>query len=467
VLALLTGPAGLGLLGVLTAISGAGTTLAALGTDSSATRRIALARDTPGEMRRLRLVLAGIAVVHGLVVLAALWLLRSPISAWTLASPDFALEIGLTGAAVALSLAAGLQIAQLQGHGRVRDIARINIVSSIIGTVVGLAAVLVCGLPGLIVLVVAQPAVGAVLAARQTARLGAVAGPWPGLAALGGVWLALVREGAPLMLSYLVLALVPLAIRAIVIGELGMAAGGHFHAAWTMSALYVGFLLSAMSADYFPRLSGLVHDPRAANHLINDQIELGLAIGGVAILVVLALAPVLVPLLYSKAFQPAVEIVEWQALGNLLKIAGWPIAFLSMARGRSLQFLAIELAWSGVLLAAVWFGLPQLGLVVTGLAFAVAAAVFLMLQSAVAAVTFGFIWRRGAFQRLIAFAGAAIATRAAAHHSAVLQAIVGLGFAATLGVASVRLVMAKAGGSGPLMQRCRRAFASVGWPLPA
>jgi O-antigen/teichoic acid export membrane protein len=467
-LALMLGPAGLGLLGVLAGLASAGTTLAALGSDTSGTRRIALDRNDAAALARVRRVLALIAVVHGLLAAAVFWWLREPIATWALGSSAYADEVATVGIAVALSLTAGLQIAQLQGLARVGDIARINILASLGSTLVGLLAVWQWGMGGIIVLVLAQPAVAALLATHRMATTGGIgSGQFrDGLRVVIQDWGSAVAQGAPYMLSFLMLTLVPLAIRALLVRDLGFEAAGHFHAAWTMSVIYIGFLLNAMSADYFPRLTALVSDPKAASTLVNDQMQLGLAFGGVALLVILAGAPILVPLLYSSAFAPAVEIVELQAFGNLMKIAGWPIAFLAMARGRSMQFLLVELAWSSLLLGLVWIWLPHLGLTATGAAFAVACAAFLLMQTIAAYATYGFVLERRTLQMLASFAAASSVTLFAARHSMALQLVTGCGFAVLLGLTSVRAILARIEGDGRLVAKARSAFAAVGWPMP-
>ncbi|MGE0701507.1 MAG: oligosaccharide flippase family protein, partial [Hyphomicrobiaceae bacterium] len=290
-LALLVGPAGVGLLGVLAGVAGVGTTLSALGADTSGTRRIALDRGDADRLARVRRTLLLVALVHGIACAALFWLLRVPLARLVLGSEEHAFDVGLVGLAVALSLVAGLQIAQLQGLGRVRDIARVNVLASLTGSALGLAAVAMWGKAGLVLLVVAQPAVAAVLASRAAAVPHTL--PRPAIGWRGAVadWREMVGAGVPYMLSFLVLAVVPLAIRALVIHDLGIEAAGHFHAAWTMAVTYVGFLLNAMSADYFPRLTAIARDREAAAALIDDQIQLGLAIGGVALLAMLAGAP--------------------------------------------------------------------------------------------------------------------------------------------------------------------------------
>lgn len=465
-LALLVGPAGVGLLGTLAGIASVGTTLAALGSDTSATRQLALAKDDTGAVARLRTALLGIAVLHGLVSLIAFYAGRTQISQLVFGSEAYAFEVGLLGIAVALSLAAGLQIAQLQGLGRVGDIARVSIASSVLGTVLGLLAVWHWGLGGLVPLVLAQPALAALFAYWYASKLFGTRPAHVRGKDFAADWGTIVSLGAAFMLSYVMLSLVPLAIRAIVIRELGLEAAGHFHASWTMSVIYAGFLLNAMSADYFPRLTALVSDKRSAISLINDQAQLGLAIGGMIMIVMLAGAPLFVPLLYSREFTPAVEIFEWQALGNLMKIAGWPVAFLSMARGRSVQFFLIEFAWSALLIVLVWFGLPHLGLAATGIAFTIACVVFLVLQTAVAYVTYGFIWERSAVLMMLAFALAGVLTLLAAQHSITLQLLVGGSFSLILGLSSLRFVCAKMGDQGRYAALAQRGFSRIGWPLP-
>ncbi len=464
VLALLVGPAGIGLLGVFAGIASAGTTLTALGSDTSGTRQLALDKEDPEARARVRRALAAIAIVHGAIAILTFYLLRTEIARWAFGSTDYAWEVGLLGIVVACSMVAGLQIAQLQGLGRVNDIARVNILSAILGTAFGLAAVWLWGLAGLILLVLAQPALAAILATAFAANLpnrGTGRLSWHHLAA---DWRRIVRQGSPYMLSFLVLALVPLVIRAIVVHDLGIEAAGHFHAAWTMSVIYIGFLLNAMSADYFPRLTAIVGDRPAAIRLVNDQAQLGMAIGGVALVGMLALAPLLVPLLYSRAFTPAIEIVEWQAFGNLMKLAGWPVAFLAMARGRSSQFLLIELVWSAALLGLVVFGLPHFGLVATGMAFAIACAMFLVLQTVVAYWTYGFIWRRGTVLMLLAFLASGSITMLAARHSVLWQAIVGSVCAVALGLGSLHFIVTRIEGGGRLADFARKWSARIRIP---
>lgn len=465
ILALLIGPSGMGLLGALAGIASVGTILAASGSDTAGTRQLALGRNDPERIGSLRLSLLLIAAVHGLAAMGAIYLMREEIAQWVFGDAAYAATVGWLGFGVLLSLLAGLQITQLQGLGRVGDVARVTILASMAGSIAGVAAVCIFGIEALILVVLAQPAASVAAAAWFTSRLPGVALDRQSFAEAGSLWRGLVTHGTPYMLSFLMLTAVPLIIRALVIQTDGLPAAGHFHASWTISLLYIGFLMSAMSADFFPRLTGVAEDRVAANSLINQQTQLCLSIGGPIILVMLAGAPWFVPLLYSSAFAPAVPLLEWQSIGNILKIAAWPLTFLAMARGRPLQYLLIEALWSCVFLALAWHTFAG-DLVVIGQAFTAAAAVYILSLTLVNRLSSGFRWEPLTLLLLAATIAGAVATLAAAQHSPYLQAGIGTMTALGLGLAGIRLLLRKLGtGGGRRVDQARALFARAGWPV--
>jgi O-antigen/teichoic acid export membrane protein len=74
-----------------------------------------------------------------------------------------------------------------------------------------------------------------------------------------------------------------------------------------------------------------------------------------------------VPLLTSSAFMPSVRVLEWQLVGDVLKLSSWVMAFVVLARAGSAWLLLTELV-AGVasLVANLWaiqvFALPGVGI---------------------------------------------------------------------------------------------------------
>ena len=67
---------------------------------------------------------------------------------------------------------------------------------------------------------------------------------------------ALLKLGLAFMASGLLMMGAAYAVRIIVLRNAGLEAAGLYQAAWTLGGLYVGFVLQAMGADFYPRLVG-------------------------------------------------------------------------------------------------------------------------------------------------------------------------------------------------------------------
>jgi PST family polysaccharide transporter len=158
------------------------------------------------------------------------------------------------------------------------------------------------------------------------------------------------------------------AVRSMVLRSAGLDAAGHYHAAWMLGGLYVGFILQALAVDYFPRLVGVVADDAACNRLVNEQTQMCLLLAAPGVLATLTLAPLAVEWFYSDRFRPATEVLRWICLGTALRIVIWPISFIIVARNRQRLFVAIELAWTLLYLALTWLCLQRYGIEGAGMA---------------------------------------------------------------------------------------------------
>jgi PST family polysaccharide transporter len=132
--------------------------------------------------------------------------------------------------------------------------------------------------------------------------------------------------------------------------------------------MYVSFILGAMATDFYPRLTAIATDNVASNRLVNEQTEIGLLIGSPGVLATLTFAPLVIFLFYSSKFGPAVEILRWNCLGMLLRVASWPLSYVLLAKGEMQLFLWIEILKDCVQLALIWICLLVFGLIGTGVA---------------------------------------------------------------------------------------------------
>jgi O-antigen/teichoic acid export membrane protein len=408
-LAVLLGPVGVGITSLYTGLISTATMFGTLGVGTVGTRQIAEANSSQDNhsiavaRRALFLGTAILAIAAGIVV----WSLRGILAERIFADPSQSGAVAWLSLGVALSVASASQGALIQGMQRIRDLASLSVFSSVLNTVMGVALLWKWRAAGLIAYVLVGPIVNFALGHFYVSKIklnkSAVSND-----EIVTQWRRLLSLGFAFVAAELVGSLIQLWIRVYVGKELGTSALGHYQAAWTISTQYVGFVLGAMAMDYYPRLTGLIRDKEAAVRLVNEQTEIAMLLSAPIFIAMMALAPQVVRLLYSASFSPAVEVLRWQILGDVLKIASWPLGFVILAAGDGKSFFWTETVTWLLAVAFVIFLLPTFGLNTTGLAWVVVYACYLPLVYTLAKSRIGFRWSRMSVQSfLISFVACA------------------------------------------------------------
>ena len=450
--AVLLGPLGVGMVGLYINLVQTASTVSALGFGNVGTRQIVTAQAEGGEtaVGRTRRALFWGTIGLAIFGAAVFWALSGWIARVILGDTSRAGDVAWLSLAVALTVAAGSQSALLTGLRRVGDLAKINILSGIVGTALGVAALWLWGQGGLLALVLVAPVATFMLGHLYVSRLGPPAGPSVLLTELIREWRVMARLGSAFMISGLVTVLGLLVARTLVQRELGPEALGQFQAAWAIGMTYLGFVLSAMTTDYYPRLTAAIGDRLVAIRLVNEQTEVALLLCTPILLAMLGGSPYVIRVLYSAEFGPAVEVLRWQLLGDLLKVMAWPLSFVILAAGAGKTFVLSESIGIGVFILVVWIGLPFLGISATGVAFLALYVANLPLVWWLGRRHIGFAWTRAVKVQALISVAAALSVEAAARQSDPAGAAVGLLLGVALGVWALIQLSARTGVGGPL-----------------
>lgn len=465
IVALLLGPSGIGLLSLYTGLQGMVTTAAGLGMGSSGVRQIASVKGEEGALSQVRRVLIAAHLVQGIIAMVAVWLLREPIAEWVMGSARYATEVGLVGLAALLGLLGTAHTALLQGMRQITALGRVTVIGALLGTLAGLCAVVLYGESGLIAFVLVQPLATIAIALCYTRRLTRPTTPGPGLAEIWEIWKPMARLGSAFMLGGLATTATLLLVRGRISQELGLDAAGQFAAAWGITMTYIGFLLTAMGTDFYPRLTEVIGDHEAASRLMNDQAQLMMAIGGPVLLLLIGLAPFVITMLYSLEFGPAASLLQWHMVGNVFKLASAALGFAFIAAARGRVFLLLQVNFNLLFLGMVWFGLERFGLMATGPAFTTAYVLHFALLSVLAHTMQGFRWQAMSLKLLALHALMAILLLALAQTLPIAAVIGSPILALGTGLFGLRVVLTKIGPEGLLAVRLAQAYARFGWPL--
>lgn len=402
--AYLVGPVGVGLIGLFVNLMATAAAAVGLGLGNVGTRRIAevTGSDDPHALAHVRRALFWATVAVALAGGVIVWAARRPLARWLLGDAGQANRVGWLAVGVVMLVATASQTALLNGLRRIGDLARVSVWGSLVSAIAGVAAIWIWREDGLVAFAVATPCATFVIAAVYVSRLPRVEAPRTSAATFYREWNGLARLGTAFMLAGLAGTLAQLLVRGAVQRTLGAAALGHFQASWAISMTYTGFVLQAMATDYYPRLSAVARDAAATNSLVNQQTEVALLLAGPVFLVTAALAPWIISLLYSAKFAEAATVLRWQVLGDVLRIASWPLGFAILAAGRGKTYLATEICSAIVLFGVTDMYVARLGVVATGYAFVAMYAAYLPLVYLLARRRTGFAWSRGVSRQVAA-----------------------------------------------------------------
>lgn len=465
--AVLLGPAGVGLVGLYQNLVQTAATVGALGVGTVGTRQIAAA-NANGDAASVTVVKR--ALFWGSLILSIFsallfWLGRNLIATHLLHAPERATDVGWLALAVGLSIASGSQGALLTGMRRIGDVARVQLMSSLMGAAMGVLALWQWGSSGILVLVLVAPLVSFLAGHLYVSRLErADASPVPFIT-LAREWRGMARLGLALMLSGLITMAGHLAVRSLVQQKLGSSELGQFQAAWSIGMMYLGFVLSAMGTDYYPRLSAVINDHKASVRLVNEQTEVALLLCGPVVLAMLAIAPWVILLLYSAEFAPSVEVLRWQLLADILKVMSWPLGFVLLAAGAGKTFVITETTGIGIFVLFTAIGLPLMGVRATGVAFLALYLWYLPIVWWLARRRIGFRWSGAVKQQAFLLLLTAIVVVSLSRILETFAAVVGLTCAVAFGLyAMARLGhMAELGGPvGRLARMSRRILEKTG-----
>lgn len=161
----------------------------------------------------------------------------------------------------------------------------------------------------------------------------------------------------------------------------GVSQVGLYNSGWNITERYVGMVFAAMAADYYPRLAAVNRDNIKVAEAVNQQAEIGLLILGPIMIFYLLSLPVLIPLLYSKEFLSVIPFTQWVVIGMLLKVVGWSLGFIALAKGKSALYFKLELIATIIQVLSIMIGYYLWGLEGIGIAFVILYVFYVMYLS--------------------------------------------------------------------------------------
>lgn len=396
IVAMVLGPAGIGLIGLVQSLMATAATVSAMGLGTVGTRQIS---EAAGRNDQQAVSDARRALFWGTLLLATLgglvfWACRHILADQILNDPTLSGIIGWLGFGVSLTVVSGTQGALLRGLQRTGDIARVSVYAALLSSILGVSALLLWGEQGLLVFFISAPFASFVIGQWYISKLPPIESNPTSVRVMTEHWKTLARLGTAFMVTGITVSMGHLIVRTLIQRQLGTDALGNFQASWMIAMTYIGFVLGAMGTDFYPRLTSVIYDNAAVNRMVNEQSEVALLLAGPVLLGMLGLAPWVIELLYSSAFGDAVAILRWQVMGDILKILSWPLGIVILASGDSRTYVITESIAILTFVGLTWIGLPLIGVEAAGVAFLGMYLLYLPFIYWLVWRRTGFVWQR-------------------------------------------------------------------------
>jgi antigen flippase len=369
-MALMLGPAGFGLAGLYGAIESLTENIAGMGVNSSGVRQIAAAVGT-GDTKRIAqtaAVLRRTSILLGIVGAILLIAFSKPVSLLTFGTNQHSSAICLLSFAVFLQLVSYGQAALIQGMRRIGDLAKMTVLGGTFGTLISIPVVYFLRENGVVLSLVILAATTIVTSWWYSRKI-QIDVPSITVPEIVTEGIALLNLGSVFMASGLMLTGISYLVRILILRKVGFEATGLYQSAWTLGGLYVGFIIQAMGADFYPRLTANAQDNAVCNRLVNEQARIALLLAGPGALATLTFAPIVITILYTAKFSAAVGILRWICLGTTLQTVTWPMSFIIVAKAKRAIFFWAELACALVYATLTWTCICFFGLNGAGIAF--------------------------------------------------------------------------------------------------
>ena len=292
------------------------------------------------------------------------------LSSTTFAWGDHSLHFILLSPAVAMLAVTGGETAILKGRRRLKSLAMVQVGSVLAALLISVPVYYFFGEAGIVPVIVLMAFVTMVLTIRESTRL------YPfqlrGAKGILGDGMEMIRLGVAFTLAGIIGSSAEMLIRSWlnVTGDLDVL--GLYNVGYMITITYAGMVFSAMESDYFPRLSGVQKDFAATNECVNRQMEVSLLLLSPMLAGLIIFLPLMVPLLFSQQFLPVTGMAQVAALAMYMKVLTLPVAYITLARGKSLAYLFLETSYFVVFVFLMMVCYDLWGLLGTGIAIALA-----------------------------------------------------------------------------------------------
>ena len=394
-IAVLLGPAGMGIAGLLTSTTGLINGLTNFGLGTSAVKDVAAANATGDETRIATIVTVLRRWVWITGVLGALVTLIFShwLSLLTFGNTEYTLAFVWLAITLLFQQLTTGQMVLLQGLRKLSYLAKANMTGSLMGLFISVPIYYFYRVSGIVPALILSSVTAMLITWYFSGKVNIIPVKVT-RAQTVEEGRGMLKMGLTLSITGLINLGVAYIVRIFISHTGGIAQVGLYNAGFAIINTYVGLVFTAMGTDFYPRLASVANDNKKASQMINQQAEVAVLILAPILTIFLVYINWVVIILYSSKFIGVGEMIHWAALGMFFKAVSWSIGFILLAKGASRVFFWSELAANTYMLGFNILGYKYGGLMGLGISFMISFLLLLLQIYVIAKIKYSFAFEK-------------------------------------------------------------------------
>ncbi|RED48456.1 O-antigen/teichoic acid export membrane protein [Seonamhaeicola aphaedonensis] len=350
IVAVLIGANGLGVLGLFNSSIRLIVDVTKVGLDTSAVKELSELNSNAEscEISDFISVLNKVIWITGVLGAFLVVCFSKPLSVWTFGSDKYTIHFTWLAIAIIFNQLTKGKIAIFQGNHQLKKLAKANLMGSSLALLISLPIYFYFRMDGIVPAIIGSFVITYLVFLRysNTKKTKTIK---HSLSEIYQKSKAMFSLGLTMSFTSIVGALTLWLIQIYIRNQGGVEAVGFYSAGLVIINSYVGMVFSAMSTDYFPRLSAINRDKVAVNEVVNKQANIAVLIITPIILLFLTFDFLIIRILYTKEFLVILGLVTFGVLGTLFKAVSFSIGYVIIAKGDSRIFIKTSLFFNAIL----------------------------------------------------------------------------------------------------------------------
>lgn len=381
-IAILLGPSGIGLIQLFTSTIALVQSISGFGIGFSGIKDISesIGSGNQNDAAKTILSIKRWSFITGLTGVIVTLILSKKLSQWTFGKDDYWIEMSILSVTVLLSNISAAYGAVVRGARQMKYFAKISIFNSLFGSLIAIIIYFFYGKDGIVPVIILMAIVNLIVNYFYSNKIvfPKVIVSYKSSFTKG---LDMVKLGLFTVLTGFLAQLSLYYARVSININLGSEEVGYYAVATTLAVTYMSLIFTAMSADYFPKLSSINKDNTELNRAVIEQTKIVLLLGTPLILGMYTFSEFLISLLYTSEFKAALPLLLWMLLSVFLRLIGFPIGYVFLAKGKGKIFVFTQTLWNFIFVVLVFLGWKYKGdLVGVGMAFTASYAIGVLIN---------------------------------------------------------------------------------------